>query len=387
MPTPSPFSRPIGSERVDGMRESMIREMTREAHRHDAINLSQGIPDEDETPTRVKQAAKDAIDTSSQYTITWGLPELREKISERYEEWKGVSYDPETEVTVTTGTSEAVVSTLLALCDPGDGVIYFEPTYESYIPAVQFAGGRLVPLDITDGLEIDADALRDAAEDAAILILNHPHNPTGNVFTPDELELVAEVAVEEDLIVVTDEIYEHIVYTDDYLSPVEIDGLAERTVVCTGMSKTYSVTGWRVGFALAPEPLSAELRKVHDYTSICAPTPFQRAGVEALSLPDDYYENLASSYERRRDVLYDGLRDVGLDPVEPDGAYYMLTRYPSDEDDTEFTLRLIREAGVAAVPGSSFYTEGTADWVRFTFSRNEATIEEALSRLDENRFW
>lgn len=387
MPTPSPFARPIGSERVDGMRESMIREMTREAHRHDAINLSQGIPDEDETPPRVKQAAKDAIDTSSQYTITWGLPELRERISDRYADWKGVSYDPETEVTVTTGTSEAVVSTLLALCDPGDGVIYFEPTYESYIPAVQFAGGQLIPLDITDGLELDADALRDAAEDASILILNHPHNPTGNVFSPTELDQIAEVAVEADLIVVTDEIYEHIVYTDDYVSPVEIDGLAERTVVCTGMSKTYSVTGWRVGFALAPESLSAELRKVHDYTSICAPTPFQKAGVEALSLPEDYYTDLAASYERRRDVLYEGLQDVGLEPVEPDGAYYMLTRYPGDEDDTEFTLRLIREAGVAAVPGSSFYTEGTADWVRFTFSRNEATIEEALSRLDENRFW
>ncbi|KAB1190761.1 MULTISPECIES: pyridoxal phosphate-dependent aminotransferase [Haloferax] len=387
MPNPSPFSRSIGSERVDGMRESVIREMTREAHRHDAINLSQGIPDEDETPPQVKRAAKDAIDTSSQYTITWGLPELREAISERYADWKGVAYDPETAVTVTTGTSEAVVSTLLALCNPGDGVIYFEPTYESYIPAVQFAGGRLIPLDITDNLEIDPDELRDAAKDASILILNHPHNPTGNVFTPSELERIADVAAEEDLIVVTDEIYEHIVYTDDYVSPVEVGDLAERTVVCTGMSKTYSVTGWRVGFALAPEPLSAELRKVHDYTSICAPTPFQKAGVEALALPEEYYADLASSYERRRDMLYDGLRTVGLEPVKPDGAYYMLTRYPKDVDDTEFALQLIREAGVAVVPGSSFYTEGTADWVRFTFSRNEETIEEALYRLDENRFW
>ncbi|MFC6838072.1 pyridoxal phosphate-dependent aminotransferase [Halomarina ordinaria] len=387
MPDPSTLPRPIGSERVTGMRESVIREMTREAHRHDAINLAQGIPDEDETPHRVKQAAKDAIDTSSQYTITWGLPELREAVSGRYADWKGVSYDPVTEVTVTTGTSEAVVATLLSLCDPGDGVIYFEPTYESYIPAVQFAGGRPVPLDITDGLEVDAEALRGAATEASLLLLNHPHNPTGTVFTPSELEVIAEVAVAEDLVVVTDEIYEHIVYTDDYVSPVEVDGLAERTVVCTGLSKTYSVTGWRVGFALAPEPLSAELRKVHDYTSICAPTPFQVAGVEALSLPDGYYADLAASYERRRDTLYDGLRDVGLDPVEPDGAYYMLTRYPGDVDDTEFALRLVREAGVAVVPGSSFYTDGTADWVRFTFSRNEATIEEALARLDEHRFW
>ncbi|WP_049907644.1 pyridoxal phosphate-dependent aminotransferase [Haloferax elongans] len=387
MTQPSPFPHSVGSDRVTGMRESVIREMTREAHKHDAINLSQGIPDEDETPPRVKQAAKDAIDTSSQYTITWGLPELRDAVAERYAEWKGVSYDPETEITITTGTSEGIVSTLLALCDPGDGVIYFEPTYESYIPAVQFAGGQPMPLDITDGLEIDANELRDAAEDASILILNHPHNPTGTVFSPSELEVIADVAAAEDLIVVTDEIYEHIVYTDDYVSPVEIDGLADRTVVCTGMSKTYSVTGWRVGFVLAPEPLSAELRKVHDYTSICAPTPFQQAGVEALSLPDDYYTDLAASYERRREMLYDGLRSVGLDPVKPDGAYYMLTRYPTDADDTEFALRLIREAGVAVVPGSSFYTEGTADWVRFTFSRNEATIEEAIARLDENRFW
>ncbi|WP_394295676.1 pyridoxal phosphate-dependent aminotransferase [Candidatus Halobonum tyrrellensis] len=369
------------------MNESVIREMTREARRHDAVNLSQGIPDEDETPASVKRAAKEAIDTSSQYTITWGLPELREAVAERYADWKGVAYDPETEVTVTCGTSEAIMSTLLSLCDPGDGVVYFEPTYESYIPGVQFAEGRPLPLDITDGLAVEEEPLRAAARDASVLILNHPQNPTGKVFTPAELDLIADVAVAEDLVVITDEIYEHIVYADHYRSPVTVDGLAERTVVCTGMSKTFSVTGWRVGFALAPEPLSAELRKFHDYTSICAPTPFQRAGVEALSLPDDYYDDLSDSYERRRERLYDGLRSVGLDPVKPDGAYYMLTRYPTDEPDTEFTLRLIREAGVAAVPGSSFYTDEGEDWVRFTFSRNRDTIDEALTRLDENRFW
>lgn len=381
------FDRPLGSQRVRGMNESVIREMTREADRRGAINLSQGIPDEDETPKSVKRAAKDAIDASSQYTITWGLPELREAIAERYADWKGVAYDPETEVTVTCGTSEAIMSTLLSLCDPGDGVVYFEPTYESYIPGVQFAGGRPIPIDITDGLAVEEEPLRAAAADASILLLNHPQNPTGKVFTSEELELVAGVAVEEDLVVVTDEIYEHIVYADHYRSPVTIDGLAERTVVCTGMSKTYSVTGWRVGFALAPEPLSAELRKFHDYTSICAPTPFQQAGVEALSLPEQYYADLADSYERRRGQLYEGLRSVGLDPVMPDGAYYMMTRYPTDEDDTDFSLRLIREAGVAAVPGSSFYTDGGSDWVRFTFSRNEDTIDEAIRRLDENRFW
>lgn len=379
---------PVGTERTNTVVESVIREMTREAIREGAINLSQGIPDEDETPPEIKAAAKEAVDTDSQYTITWGLPELREAVSERYAEWKGVTYDPETEVTITSGTSEAIMSTMLALAGSGDEVIYFEPVYESYIPASQFAGATPIPLDITDDLTIDAERLAEAAERARILVLNTPMNPTGKVFSREELETIEEIAVEHDLIVLTDEIYEHIVY-EEYCSPVEVGDLAERTVVCTGMSKTFSVTGWRVGFCLAPEYLSKELRKIHDYTSICAPTPFQRAGVEALSLPDTYYEELSDSYEARRDLLYDGLLEAGLDPIKPDGAYYIMTRYPTNESDIEFCYRLIREAGVAAVPGSSFYTDpdAEADWIRFTFSRNEATLEEAVDRLLENRWW
>ncbi|MGQ3413736.1 pyridoxal phosphate-dependent aminotransferase [Natrinema sp. LN54] len=379
----------VGTRRTAGVAESVIREMTREALSRDAINLSQGIPDVGETPTEIRTAAKEAIDAESQYTITWGLPDLREAVAERYAAWKGVEYDPETEVTITSGTSEAIMSTMLALAGPGDEVIYFEPVYESYIPASQFAGATAIPLDITDDLELDYDRLAAAAEDARILVLNTPMNPTGKVFTREELERIEEIVFEHDLILLTDEIYEHIVYTDEYLSPVEVGDLADRTVVCTGMSKTFSVTGWRVGFCLAPEYLSKELRKVHDYATICAPTPFQRAGVEALSLPDSYYEELSRSYERRRDLLYDGLVEVGLDPVRPDGAYYIMARYPTDEDDIEFCYRLIREAGVAAVPGSSFYTDpdADADWIRFTFSRNESTIRDALDRLRENRWW
>lgn len=380
---------PVGTERTDAVVESVIREMTREALRHDAINLSQGIPDEDETPPAIKAAARGAIDTDSQYTITWGLPELREAVSERYAAWKGVRYDPETEVTITTGTSEALMSTLLSLVSPGDGVIYFEPVYESYIPGSQFASAEPIPLDLTDDLEIDFERLEAAAERATMLVLNTPMNPTGKVFSRAELERIEELVFEHDLLVLTDEIYEHIVYGDDYVSPVEVGNLSARTVVCTGMSKTYSVTGWRVGFCLAPEYLSKELRKVHDYTSICAPTPFQRAGVEAMSLPDSYYDGLADSYERRRDILCDGLERAGLDPVRPDGAYYVMARYPTDESDVEFCYRLIREAGIAVVPGSSFYTEPDADveWVRFTFSRNESTLREAVDRLVENRWW
>jgi len=380
--------RDVGTDRLNVVSESVIREMTREAHRHDAINLSQGIPDVDEAPAEIKEAARGAIDAESQYTITWGLPDLRESIAERYADWKGVDYDSETEVTVTTGTSEALVSTMLALAEPGDEVVYFEPVYESYIPAVRFAGAEPSPIDITDTLELPEKALAAAAEDASILVLNTPMNPTGKVFTREELERIEEIVFEHDLLVVTDEIYEHIVY-DDYLSPVEVGDLAARTVVCTGMSKTFSVTGWRVGFCLAPEYLSRELRKVHDYTSICAPTPFQRAGVEALSLPDSYYTELSDSYEARRDVLCEGLEAAGLDPVVPDGAYYVMARYPTDESDAEFSHRLVREAGVAVVPGGSFYTDedADADWVRFTFSRDEATIREAVDRLRENRWW
>ncbi|ELY36251.1 pyridoxal phosphate-dependent aminotransferase [Natronorubrum tibetense] len=384
--TPRPT---VGTERTSDVAESVIREMTRAAISEGAINLSQGIPDEDETPPEIKRAAREAIDTDSQYTITWGLPELREAVSERYADWKGITYDPETEVTITSGTSEAIMSTMLSLAGPGDEVIYFEPVYESYIPASQFAGATAIPIDITDDLEIDVDRLADAAERARILVLNTPMNPTGKVFSRAELEAIEEIVLEHDLIVLTDEIYEHIVYDDDYCSPVEVGDLAERTVVCTGMSKTFSVTGWRVGFCLAPEYLSKELRKVHDYTSICAPTPFQRAGVEALSLPDSYYRELSDSYERRRNLLYDGLLEAGLEPIKPDGAYYIMTRYPTDESDIEFCYRLIREAGVAAVPGSSFYTDpdAEADWIRFTFSRNQATLEEAIDRLLENRWW
>ncbi|WP_266081823.1 pyridoxal phosphate-dependent aminotransferase [Haladaptatus caseinilyticus] len=361
--------------------------MTREALAAGAINLSQGIPDEDETPNAVKEAAREAITANSQYTITWGLPKLRQQISEKYREWKGVEYDSETEVTVTCGTSEAVMSALLAFCGKGDKVLYFEPTYESYIPAINFAGAEGVPLDITEDLTLDVDELQTAARDASLLILNTPQNPTGKVFSRAELEIIADVAADENLIVVTDEIYEHIVFDDEYVSPVEVGNLADRTIICTGLSKTYSVTGWRVGIALAPEPLSRELRKIHDYTSICAPTPFQVAGVEAYSLPPEYYSGLRDSYRERRELLYDGLRDVGLNPVKPDGAYYMMVRYDTDEDDIAFAKKLVRRAGVATVPGSSFYTDGSADWIRFTFSRNEETLTQALNQLAEHRWW
>lgn len=379
----------VGAARTEHVVESVIREMTREAIAHDAINLSQGIPDERETPEPIKDAAKQAIDDASQYTVTWGDQPVREAVSDRYADWKGVRYDPDTEVTITAGTSEALMSAILGLVDPGEKVVFFEPVYENYIPACRFAGATPVSLDITDGGEPDYQELAAAAEDARMLVLNTPMNPTGKVFDRADLARIHDVVVDHDLILLTDEIYEHIVYEDEFVSPVEVGELADRTVVCTGLSKTYSVTGWRVGFALAPEPLSRELRKVHDYTTICAPAPFQRAAVTALSLPTSYYENLAASYRERRDVLCTGLADAGLRPTRPDGAYYVMARYPTAETDIEFCYRLIREAGVAVVPGSSFYTDPGAesDWVRFTFARGMQTLRDALARITRNRWW
>jgi aminotransferase len=370
--------------------ESVIREMTRAARAHDAINLSQGIPDPSETPAAIETAAREAIGEADQYSITWGLADLRSAVAERYADWKGVRYDAETEVTITCGTSEAIVAAILGLVDPGDSVIYFEPVYENYIPACRFAGADPLPIDVTADREIDFAALESAASRASLLVVNTPMNPTGKVFSERELRRTEEIAVEHDLIVLTDEIYEHIVYDDaEYVSPVSVSDLAKRTVVCTGLSKTYSVTGWRVGFCLAPAYLTGELRKIHDYTTICAPTPFQRAGVEALSLPQQYYDDLAATYQRRRDTLVEGLAAAGFEPVEPQGAYYVMARYPTDVDDTAFCRRLVRDVGVAAVPGSSFYTDpdAAADWIRFTFSKGDAAIEEAVRRLRENNWW
>jgi aspartate/methionine/tyrosine aminotransferase len=376
------------SARAASFTESVIREMTRHAAIHDAVNLAQGFPDFP-CPTELKEAAKAAIDADiNQYAITWGAREFREaiaaKTARRYPEW---SVDPETDLTVTCGATEGMIAAMLALVDPGEEVVVFEPFYENYGPDAILSGAtpRYVTLHEPDW-HIDADELRAAfGPRTRALILNTPHNPTGKVFSRAELELIAELAQEHDALVLTDDIYEHIVYAGEHIPIATLPGMAERTVAVNSLSKTYSVTGWRVGWVIAAAPLTSAIRKVHDFLTVGAAAPLQAAGVVALGLPDEYYATLAADYLRRRDLLLPGLEAAGLRPYIPDGAYYVMVDFVgvTDEDDVTFARRLTATPGVASVPGSSFYSrpELGRTKVRFAFPKREETLAEASRRL------
>ena len=376
------------SLRAASFTESVIREMTRYAALHDAVNLAQGFPDFP-CPPELKEAAKAAIDRDiNQYAITWGARDFREAIAAKtarfYPTW---TVDPETDVTVTCGATEGMIAAMLALVDPGDEVVVFEPFYENYGPDAILSGAvpRYVTLHEPDW-RIDADELRAAfGPRTRAIILNSPHNPTGKVFSRAELELVAGLAQEHDALVLTDDIYEHIVYAGEHIPMATLPGMAERTVAVNSLSKTYSVTGWRVGWVVAPAPLTSAIRKVHDFLTVGAAAPLQAAGAVALSLPDAYYDTLASDYRRRRDLLVPALEAAGLVPSVPDGAYYVMVDISgmTNDDDVTFARRLTADPGVASVPGSSFYSRpelGRAK-VRFAFPKRDETLAEAASRL------
>ena len=373
--------------RTVGFTESVIREMTRLNAVHGGINLAQGFPNF-AAPAEIKEAAKRAIDADvNQYAITWGSKSLRDALARSYRELYGMQVDPETMLTVTCGSTEAMVSTLLAIVDPGDEVIVLEPFYENYGPDAAICGATpvFVPLRPPD-YRFDPDELRRAfSARTKAIIVNSPNNPTGRVFARDELETIAALCREHDVICVTDEIYEHIRYEGEHIPVATLDGMADRTVTISGASKTFSVTGWRVGWIVGPPELTAGIRKVHDFVTVGAPAPLQEAVVAGLALGRDYYARLAREYRARRDKLVRALETAGFAPNTPQGAYYVLCDIrPFDfVDDTAFALWLVREIGVAGVPGSSFFSrrELGRDLIRFTFCKTEDVLVEAGERL------
>ena len=373
--------------RTAGFTESVIREMTRLNAVHGGINLAQGFPNF-AAPQALKDAAKRAIDADiNQYAITWGAKSLRDALSRTYAELYRMTVDPETMLTVTCGATEAMISTLLALVDPGDEVIVLEPFYENYGPDTDIAGARpvYVPLRPPENA-FDRDELRKAfGPRTRAIIVNTPNNPTGRVFTRDELTFIASLCIEHDVVAVTDEIYEHIRYEGEHIPIATLPGMAERTVTISGASKTFSVTGWRVGWIVAPPELTSGIRKVHDFLTVGAPAPLQEAVAAGLALGRPYYDSLSSEYRKRRDLLVRALETAGFAPRRPEGAYYVLcdiTPFGFD-DDTAFARWLVSEVGVAGVPGSSFYSEPALGkhLIRFTFCKTHDVLEAAAERL------
>jgi aspartate/methionine/tyrosine aminotransferase len=385
------FNKPI-SYKAPQFTESVIREMTRLAIQHGAINLSQGFPDFP-APEVLKKAAADAIFADvNQYAITWGAKNFRDAIAEKTKRCLGIAVDPEREITVCCGSTEGMLDVLLAVINPGDEVIVFEPFYENYGPDTIISGAtpRYVQLRAPDWSFDEAELAAAFNNNTKAVIINTPNNPTGKVFSRQELEAIARLCMKWDVLAVTDEIYEHIVYDGaEHISPITLEGMRERTIVVNGMSKTYSVTGWRVGYIIAPVGINGAIRKMHDFMTVGAPAPLQEAGTVALRLPDSYYSELAARYTERRDVLLAALDAAGLQPFVPSGAYYIMCNIrPLREqqglaNDVEFTRFLVKDVGVAAVPGSSFFRDPSAgkDLIRFTFCKKPETLAAAAGRL------
>ena len=376
--------------------------MTRLAQKHQAVNLAQGFPDFP-APAVLKEAAKRAIDNDkNQYAITWGAKAFRDALAKKHERFSGVAIDPERELTVCCGSTEAMIAALLATVDPGEEVIVFEPWYENYGPDAILSGATPVYVKLRAasraGSAGSADWSYDPAELRAAfsprtkgIIVNTPHNPTGKVFTRAELTEIGALCQEFDALIFTDEIYEHIVYDGaEHVYPMTLPGLRERTVMISGLSKTFSITGWRIGYAIAPPEITAAIRKVHDFLTVGAPAPLQEGAVAALELEQAYYDQLTREYRRRRDLFLPLITQAGFVPSAPHGAYYVMAEYPDVgiTDDVEFTRFLIEKIGVAVVPASSFYRPGDPEAkkrIRFCYPKKDETLLEAGRRLQALR--
>jgi aminotransferase len=377
------------ASRVARFRESVIREMTRLAMSTGAVNLSQGFPDFDPPPEVLAAAGRAIIDGHNQYTVTWGFPALRDRLAAHHRDLLGWDVDPDRHVSVTCGVTEAIACAFLGLLDPGDEVIVIEPAHETYGPAAFMADAVPVPVVLeAPGFRIDGDRLAAAVTPRTrALLLNTPHNPTGRVLDLDELTVIAELADRHDLVVVTDEIYDRILYDGRvHVCPGRLDALAERTVTISGLGKTFAMTGWRLGHIVAPTPLAAAVRGAHDFLTICAPTPLQAAAVAAMDLGPEFYLDLTAAYHERRATFCSTLDELGFAFQRPEGAYYVMADFRGVEpglDDVAFARRLTTEVGVACVPGTVFYTDPARGrhLVRFAFAKRLGTLQEASNRL------
>ncbi|MEM7415735.1 MAG: aminotransferase class I/II-fold pyridoxal phosphate-dependent enzyme [Gemmatimonadota bacterium] len=374
--------------RTHSFTESVIREMTRVAREHDAVNLAQGFPDFP-CPDLLKEAACDAIHADvNQYAITWGAPNLRHALAKKYHDHYGMEVDTETEITITCGGTEAMASVMLGIVDPGEEVIVFEPFYENYGPDAILCGAK--PVFVT--LEAPDYRLEKAMLDEVVssktraIVINTPNNPTGRVFDREEMQAIADVCLEHDIIAITDEIYEHIYYEGEHHPLATFDGMRDRTITISGLSKTFSVTGWRIGTIISPPALSTAIRKIHDFLTVGAPAPLQEACAVGLNeLGPDYYSGMVAGYRERGETLVSALQDAGFECRFPQGAYYILADFSalSDEDSMSFGKRLTAEAGVAPVPGGSFFSDPARghSLARFVFCKQMETLHEAADRL------
>jgi len=377
---------PQTAEHLNLFTESVIRHMTRVANEQGAINLSQGFPDFS-PPAALVEAAERAIrGDHHQYAVTWGAPRFRQALARKHSHFTGMEIDPDAHITVTCGSTEAMMTALMTVCDAGDKVIVFSPFYENYGPDTILSGAEpiFVPLRPPD-FRFDADELRAAfSQGVKALVLCNPSNPTGRVFSRDELQIIADLAQEYDTFVITDEVYEHIVYSPHrHTYMASLPGMFERTISCNSLSKTYAITGWRIGYVIASPKVTAGVRKVHDFLTVGAPAPLQEAAVTALEFSDDYYEELQEAYTRRRDLFLGYLEKANLNFTRPEGAYYVLVDIADFdfESDTAFCTWLAKEIKVAAVPGSSFFREPVKHLIRFHFAKSESTLSAAGERL------
>ena len=377
------------SHKAAQFKESVIREMSRVAAKHQAVNLAQGFPDFP-APSEIKEAACRAImNNHNQYAITWGTKNLRNAIVAKVKREYGVTFDPETNLTVCCGATEGMIASLMATVNPGEEVIVFEPFYENYGPDAILCGAtpRFVSLHAPDFSFRREELAAAFNEKTRAIVINSPNNPTGRVFTREDLEFIAELCQQYDVLAITDEIYEHILYEGaEYIPLWTLPGMAERTIAVNSVSKTFSVTGWRIGFIIASAELTASIRKVHDFLTVGAAAPLQEACAEAFAFPDSYYKELSAFYRERRDYLLNALEEVGFRCVRPGGAYYIMAEIEPFgwDDDVAFAFRLASEVGVAVVPGSSFYRPGHPDaskYVRFCFCKEMSTLEAAVANL------